>query len=111
VRRVLRKSGKAVLSGPQPRTATFTTQTPQVDAGAMQNAGDLLVLTADGLFEGANAKAEQFGAKRVVEAVRASRDRPPAEIINNLYKAVVEFSDGTKQADDLTAVVIKRTPG
>jgi serine phosphatase RsbU (regulator of sigma subunit) len=70
--------------------------------------GDLLVLTTDGFFEWANAKNEQFGAKRLEDAIRASREKSPAEIIAGLYKAVVEFSEGTEQADDLTAVVIKR---
>jgi len=27
-----------------------------------------------------------------------------------LYSAVVEFSGGTEQKDDLTAIIIKRTP-
>jgi serine phosphatase RsbU (regulator of sigma subunit) len=30
------------------------------------------------------------------------------EIISTIYQAVVEFSGGTKQQDDLTAVIIKR---
>jgi serine phosphatase RsbU (regulator of sigma subunit) len=42
------------------------------------------------------------------DTIRAARERPPAEIISALYKAVIEFSGGTKQDDDLTAVVIKR---
>ena len=70
--------------------------------------GDLLVLTTDGFFEWANAKGEEFGVKRLEEAVRSSKERPPGEIISALYKAVIDFSGGTKQNDDLTAVVIKR---
>jgi len=46
--------------------------------------------------------------KRLEEVVRASRDKPPVEIISALYKAVIDFSGGTTQDDDLTAVVIKR---
>lgn len=72
------------------------------------NPGDLLVLTTDGFFEWANAQDEQFGEERMEETIRAARERPPAEIISALYKAVIEFSGGTKQDDDLTAVVIKR---
>jgi serine phosphatase RsbU (regulator of sigma subunit) len=70
--------------------------------------GDLLVLTTDGFFEWTNGRDEQFGAKRLQDTIRASREKSPAEIIAGLYKAVVQFSEGTKQADDLTAVVIKR---
>jgi serine phosphatase RsbU (regulator of sigma subunit) len=72
------------------------------------NPGDLLVLTTDGFFEWANAQEEQFGVKRMDDTIRASREKTPTEIISALYKAVIEFSGGTKQDDDLTAVVIKR---
>jgi len=44
------------------------------------------------------------------ERIRASKEKPPNEIISNLYRAVVEFSGGTEQQDDLTAIIIKRTP-
>lgn len=70
--------------------------------------GDMLVLSTDGFFEWANATGEQFGVKRMEDTIRATRDKAPKEIIAALYQAVIAFSGGTKQADDLTAVVIKR---
>ena len=39
--------------------------------------------------------------------MRASRDLAASEIISQLYDAVIRFSNGTKQQDDLTAVLIK----
>jgi serine phosphatase RsbU (regulator of sigma subunit) len=71
--------------------------------------GDLLVLATDGFFEWANAQKEQFGAERLEEVIRASKHLHAKEIISKMYGAVVEFSGGTKQQDDLTAVIIKRT--
>lgn len=72
------------------------------------NPGDIVVLATDGFFEWANAQGDQFGTKRLEEMIRASREKPAREIISDLYRAVAEFSGGTKQQDDLTAVVIKR---
>ena len=72
--------------------------------------GDMLVLATDGFFEWANAQGEQFGSARMEQNIRESRERPPSEIISNLYRAVLEFSGGTEQKDDLTAIIIKRTP-
>ena len=72
------------------------------------NPGDMLVLATDGFFEWANPQGEMFGTKRLEETIRSSREKPASEIISTLYRAVVEFSGGTKQQDDLTAVVIKR---
>jgi serine phosphatase RsbU (regulator of sigma subunit) len=71
--------------------------------------GDMIVLATDGFFEWANPQGEQFGADRMEERIRASRDKPPSEIIASLYRAVIEFSGGTTQADDLTAIIVKRT--
>ena len=70
--------------------------------------GDMLVLLTDGFFEWANAADEPFGSERVTELVHRHRDASAAELIDMLYRAVVDFSGGTPQGDDLTAVIIKR---
>ena len=69
--------------------------------------GDLILLATDGFFEWENDQGEQFGVQRIEGAMRASRDLAASEIISHLYDAVTRFSNGTKQQDDLTAVVIK----
>jgi serine phosphatase RsbU (regulator of sigma subunit) len=73
------------------------------------NSGDVLVLATDGFFEWTNREGEQFGVKRLQETIRESKEKRPSELISTLYGAVLTFSDGIKQQDDLTAVVIKRT--
>jgi len=70
---------------------------------------DMLVLTTDGFFEWANAQEELFGVHRLEEAIRRSKEKTAPELISDLYRAVVDFSGGSKQQDDLTAVIIKRT--
>lgn len=69
--------------------------------------GNLILLATDGFFEWENDRGEQFGVERMQGEIRASRDLPASEIISHLYDAVIRFSNGTKQQDDLTAVVIK----
>lgn len=71
--------------------------------------GDMLVLATDGFFEWENAQGEQFGVARLEATIRASRERPASKIIAALYSAVIAFSKGTPQKDDLTAIIIKRT--
>jgi serine phosphatase RsbU (regulator of sigma subunit) len=70
--------------------------------------GDLLVLATDGFFEWANPSGEQFGVSRTGGVIRQAKEESPRELISTLYRTVVEFSEGTEQQDDLTAVVIKR---
>ena len=67
-----------------------------------------MILPTDGFFEWENEQGEQFGVERMEEVIRASQKLAPPDIIAQLYNAVTKFSQGTKQQDDLTAVVIKR---
>ena len=71
--------------------------------------GDMVILMTDGFFEWMDATGEEFGVARLGETIRAASDLPPDRIISRMYEAVRDFSGGTLQADDLTAVVIKRS--
>ena len=70
--------------------------------------GDLLLLATDGFFEWENAREEQFGHERLGQTIRAAREKSAAEIISALHQEVLRFAAGTKQMDDLTAIVLKR---
>ncbi len=72
------------------------------------NSGDLVLLATDGFFEWENEVGEAFGVQRMEDAIRAFRDSAPRDIIANLYLNVLKFANGTRQQDDLTAVIIKR---
>jgi serine phosphatase RsbU (regulator of sigma subunit) len=49
-----------------------------------------------------------FGVDRLGEVIQAGKDLPVRQIISQLYSAVLKFTAGTPQQDDLTAVIIKR---
>jgi len=70
--------------------------------------GDLLVLMTDGFFEWANAAGEMYGTERLAEQIRAASGQSSADLIQTLYRSVKEFAGGTKQQDDVTAVILKR---
>jgi serine phosphatase RsbU (regulator of sigma subunit) len=70
--------------------------------------GDSLVLVTDGFFECRNTAGDMLGADRLADAIRQHQSNGAAEMIRRLYGDVVKFSAGTKQGDDITAVVIKR---
>ena len=69
---------------------------------------DFFLLITDGFVEWANPQEEEFGHARLKQAIRDSRHLSPEQILKSLYDAVLTFSNGTKQMDDLTAVIIKR---
>jgi serine phosphatase RsbU (regulator of sigma subunit) len=73
--------------------------------------GDMLVLVTDGFYEWENPQGEDFGFARLEKVIRESCDYSPREVIQRLHASVISFCEGTKQMDDLTAVVLKRKAG
>lgn len=73
------------------------------------DAGDMLVLITDGFYEWENPEGEDFGLERLEAVIRQSCDCSSEEVISRLRSAVEGFCRGTKQNDDLTAVITKRT--
>lgn len=70
--------------------------------------GDTIALLTDGFYEAANPARDQFGEERVAQLLHEARQAPAAEQIAALHTAVSEFVGGAPQADDLTAVLIRR---
>jgi serine phosphatase RsbU (regulator of sigma subunit) len=70
--------------------------------------GDMLVLITDGIYEWANPEGEEFGLTRLESVIREFRNSPPDKVIQKLHEAVINFCRGTKQLDDLTAVILRR---
>ena len=73
--------------------------------------GDLLVVYTDGLVEAADPGGVPFGTDRFLAYVQKVRDRPAAEILDGLYKAVWEHigvrDPQNAQQDDITLVILK----
>jgi sigma-B regulation protein RsbU (phosphoserine phosphatase) len=67
---------------------------------------DVLVIYTDGVTEANDAVGNEFGEEHLIQAVRATMDRPPQEILTAVQHAVQEFSAG-EQFDDLTLVVAR----
>jgi sigma-B regulation protein RsbU (phosphoserine phosphatase) len=70
--------------------------------------GATLALLTDGFYEAANPQDEQFGEQRVVEFVQQKAAAPLVALIADLHAEIERFTQGRKQADDLTAVLIRR---
>ena len=70
------------------------------------HAGDTLVLYTDGVTEAFNEADEEFGEKRLVEALRRHRHRPSKELLTSIVDEVRQFSPH-EQHDDITLIVAK----
>ncbi|MBZ5580746.1 MAG: PP2C family protein-serine/threonine phosphatase [Acidobacteriia bacterium] len=67
--------------------------------------GDLLVVFSDGVTEAARGE-EEFGEARLLDVLRANRDRAAGEILDAVLAAVQQFSAGA-QSDDLTLLIAR----
>jgi sigma-B regulation protein RsbU (phosphoserine phosphatase) len=73
------------------------------------HAGDVFVFCSDGIFEAMRVNGEEFGAGRLVDVVRRSRELAPAAIVNAIFDAVEDFREGAPPNDDMTAVAVRIT--
>jgi len=71
--------------------------------------GDVAAIFTDGLFEAMDANQEQFGIDRVMDLLRRCCDMPAREMLETLRMTVMSHTGVLPQADDITAVVIRRT--
>jgi sigma-B regulation protein RsbU (phosphoserine phosphatase) len=67
-----------------------------------------LALLTDGFYEATNPQDEQFGEERVIKLAQQKATVPLVELIAELHAEIERFTQGRKQADDLTAVLIRR---
>lgn len=98
---------KARLESTAPPLAISpATEFPAAEPVALAR-GDIVVLLTDGILEAMSPADELFGTDRVLEIVRANRAKKASQIVECLHRAVCEFAQRKKPADDVTAIVIK----
>ena len=72
--------------------------------------GEILCLFTDGIVESRNPDKEEFGEKRLIELIHASRNLPVRGMIDKVLEAVSGFTLHADPADDRTIVAVKRNP-
>ena len=68
--------------------------------------GDTLALYTDGITESFNDRGEEFGERRLIEALRRHREKPSESLLESIVEAVRRFSP-EEQHDDITLIVAK----
>jgi serine phosphatase RsbU (regulator of sigma subunit) len=71
-------------------------------------AGDVLCFYTDGVTEAMDSRRHLFSEERLIEVLRRYHHLPPDQIIERILEAVIKFSNGAAQADDITLVILKR---
>ncbi len=71
--------------------------------------GDIILLYTDGIPESRNADGAEYTMDRLVSLLRRSAQLPAAEITAAIAADAKSFISGSRQCDDQTLVVIKKT--
>lgn len=69
--------------------------------------GDFLVLYTDGITEAFNPDEDIFGEPRLLQTIENASHLSAREILDFILEAVIDFTHGYLQTDDLTLVVLK----
>jgi sigma-B regulation protein RsbU (phosphoserine phosphatase) len=83
--------------------ATYDTRQVTIESG------DVLVLYTDGITEAENAEGSAFEDAGLEAVMRQHAARDPGQIGAAIIAAVEKYADNARLADDLTALVLKRT--
>lgn len=71
------------------------------------NPKDTFILYTDGITEATNKKDEEFGIDRLHQSLLTSLKLPTKNINQKVISALEEFTERTKNIDDLTLVTVK----
>jgi sigma-B regulation protein RsbU (phosphoserine phosphatase) len=74
--------------------------------------GDLLVMYTDGTVDAINSQEQNFGDKRLVEAIGAALAQEavaPPQVQEVILKAIQDFTGDAQQFDDMALVLLQRS--
>lgn len=69
--------------------------------------GDLLVIYTDGFSEAMSPQLEEWGEKRLLDAVKSCDNLSAKDAINKILQAADAFASGAPQSDDMTLVILR----
>jgi sigma-B regulation protein RsbU (phosphoserine phosphatase) len=69
--------------------------------------GDVLVAYTDGVVEGKNRNAVEFGDERLCQLITANHQGTAQEIVNAIVESLRHHQQGTERSDDITLLVAK----
>jgi PAS domain S-box-containing protein len=69
--------------------------------------GQIIAIGTDGIWEAHNRDGRMFGKRRFRKIIRENAQRSADQIIDAVYNDLSNYTQGIRQADDITLVVIK----
>lgn len=73
--------------------------------------GDLLLMCSDGVTETVDNDGNEFGLERLEQLIVTLAGKPPSEVQHSIEDNLEKHAAGARPSDDLTMIVLQRTPG
>ena len=70
--------------------------------------GDTVFLYTDGLTDAVDRNNRMFGEPELFKTLASMKDQPLQQIVDGLWQAILDFSNGAPVADDMTCLVLRR---
>jgi serine phosphatase RsbU (regulator of sigma subunit) len=106
-----------VLAGPDAEPMRFTNSGPVLgilpdihfeDHTVSIEPGSLLAVFSDGVTEATDVGGKMFHQSRVVESLQKGWDPSATHVLEHLLQSVERFSKNVEQADDISAILLRR---
>ena len=105
---LLRASGEVELLSDGGPILGIASESLYEERALVINRGDVLVLYTDGVTEVFDQSGREFGTDRLIDVIRANRDKSARELGEIIYSECTKFASQSHVWDDLTMVVVKR---
>jgi sigma-B regulation protein RsbU (phosphoserine phosphatase) len=79
----------------------------QVQQKSGLEAGQVIIVGTDGIWEGCNQQGEMFGKQRVQEIIRKHSSASAEDILDRVMQEHFSYCQGARTEDDLTLVIVK----
>ena len=105
--RFIKKHDGVALALMEPWLLELEDDPPFTDEVLQLQPGDILLQYTDGVPESTNIHEELFGDDRLLASMQSAPSQVPAEILEHLRGALVEFTGEAPQFDDITMLAVK----
>ncbi|HWE97923.1 MAG TPA: SpoIIE family protein phosphatase [Tepidisphaeraceae bacterium] len=96
------------LEPPSPPLGILPEWFDEPPAPIQMEAGGMLLLVSDGIFEAVTPARDMFGVERMLEIIRAKGKDGSSELVGTLRTAVAKWYDTQEPLDDQTIVIVQR---
>jgi serine phosphatase RsbU (regulator of sigma subunit) len=80
---------------------------PRSEVEVQLAAGDLVILTSDGVVEARNRDGDLFGFDRLEQLLAAGPAHSAAALLSHMRRGLLDFAEGVEAQDDISIIILR----